>query len=920
MSEEKEPTIITIEEIKGNFYGGFPYRADWQFNTSDSPSTLSVSVVNSEGIYSISDEDIGYKTTSLVELGGFKFNGYLVSYEIEENPVQKVLTLKYIDKSVDLDRYCIGLYGKHGGISGPIPPNMFILGREYGPCDKNLNPLERAANINKSSVDRCDPCPNMPANGYANACEDPALALKLNPVYYTFNDLLGILGKITSVNTAGMGGLSADNTYLDKISGTVRSVLSSWCQLLGKSYYYDPVRQELVIVNRGAPLQIPSKETLSQLGRVMSLKYGKTMENTFSRGYIGTLETNGSITDFSCQREDTITLYSLTLSDLITENSGFGASIGSVNLDPQKGGDYDKYHKYIPPPPAQKGNSKIKKYDPITLLNLTTVAAYYGDKVRMSVIWFGHMQILNAKKAKDCIGKETISEWGNMNILKVITMKDDKIDFERINNLISDKSSITGTVPSNEDEPNYYFFIAQWNEEVANRQEARDIERAKNFLGKFFYRAYDSVVSGSTNGSRAISIDAAGEDCTYHARGKNLKSLRIFSFGHTGKSTIGQLTQILGADDNDNIESIGQYTGRDFAGKYRSLKSFLLLDRGDNARFRPHENNLQDWQSTLDWYASIAPKRLVVAGMSDPDILVKLWPDAEQDSSIHLFVAREIDSFDISISANVPHPDEPSSPKTRRESYEQANGFEGTRTAPANGNYNAAYGLMSPATVQIGFPALTVFPPAQSISPEIAKAAKAAANNGLGDAGFFSEGYNGFRVFVQASTPYQKVMPRIQKTAYVGTANNNVAKVDYIYRPVDIQNMEATVGRVGCIPSDAEFRSYMSRFAPYMAVSNTEPGATANLRLLGVMPNSFDVASGLSSITITVGDQGVYSDYKFEDKVVIPPSEDVIQNTLIRQQTDQLIAGYKSKMTDRQYMDVQMAVSSVARSNRTIQI
>jgi hypothetical protein len=44
------PKILTVSDIKGNFYGGLPYNVIWDFNDGSSPSTLSVSVVNENGV------------------------------------------------------------------------------------------------------------------------------------------------------------------------------------------------------------------------------------------------------------------------------------------------------------------------------------------------------------------------------------------------------------------------------------------------------------------------------------------------------------------------------------------------------------------------------------------------------------------------------------------------------------------------------------------------------------------------------------------------------------------------------------------------------------------------------------------------------------------------------------------------------
>jgi hypothetical protein len=240
-----ESKIVTIDNINGNFYGGVPFVASWNFQNSDQPSTLSISVVNSKGSYSVHDSDLNYSSTVGVSLGNFTFNGYLQSYEIEKSAQQKILHLQYVDKSIDLERWSVGLKNRHftDSQNNQSISRMIIVGREYGACDKELNSISSPSSPGDGdySYDKCDPCPQMPHNGYSNACKEELKNLKILPVYYTFREL---------INKFNQCGLSADfskvtggavENYRAQHVGTLRSVLSAWCAELGYSYYFDPV-------------------------------------------------------------------------------------------------------------------------------------------------------------------------------------------------------------------------------------------------------------------------------------------------------------------------------------------------------------------------------------------------------------------------------------------------------------------------------------------------------------------------------------------------------------------------------------------------------------------------------------------------------------------------------------------------------
>jgi hypothetical protein len=201
--------------------------------------------------------------------------------------------------------------------------------------------------------------------------------------------------------------------------------------------------------------------------------------------------------------------------------------------------------------------------------------------------------------------------------------------------------------------------------------------------------------------------------------------------------------------------------------------------------------------------------------------------------------------------------------------------------------------------VQIVLPAgLTIYPPAQSILAD-----------GMAEAGF--------RIFVKSSSKYQKVIPKFQKVAFVDApSTDNVAQVDYVYKELSSENLEVLADQKECLPKDSEVADYVSKFAKEMAIKNDQVSHKANLKLLGVMPTIYKVSQGLSSVQITVGDNGVYTDYTFEDKIVIPPSEDVIADQIIRQNRIAPTLGSSlQKMTSQQYNDVITANGQAAQFN-----
>jgi len=980
--DAKENKIITIDKISGNFYGGLPFIANWSFNDGSTPSTLNISVVNAGGSYSITDKDISYTDLQTVSLGNFTFNGFLTGYDIEESAQQKILHLEYVDQSILLEAVSIGLCGRHGycgtdqngtnTTSGP--KNMILVGRQYGPCDSNLDSTQLFNNQTAGQPDPCDPCPNMPENGYQNACQDDPNHLKILPIYYTFNELLNSTSQWPlTVDSSGItnqsnnNGLtqSAINNHRAQHVGTLKSVLSTWCQELGLSYYFDPIKQKLYIISRANPIDIPSQTQFEKESNIVSLKYGRTKSKTFSRGFIAYVGTQGKVKDYECKREDVIMLRCLRLEDLYTTVSGSNSSSSnssssnssssnssSSNSSSSSGGsgsinsgNNSGYDSSSPASIELDSPVGLRLLDDVSALVYSTVLAYYPSQVRLSFLWFKVLGIYDHSSAEQWKVNYTtpsasdgstasnggpIYEWGNMNIVEVISAQNDATisTFQTLKNLLpkdytdyvnADDLKSGGTYTP--DKPSYYFIVATWDKDLADRQEQRDQVRAKQFLGRYFYRTYDKMaVGGGSNENTQLSIDAAGASATFHPRGENITSLPIFSFGHTSKSTIGKIVQSLGQDDADNTSSIGSppTDSPTQSNKLRTLKSLLLVDRGDAAKFKPHESEFSDWKDTWGWYENICPA--MIGNNGRPDKFVEMYPDA----SLRLFVVRSVseDVYKVKVKAGQPNPWEPTIPKTRMQSIEGIDGTNSSRNYPADNDplKNASYGLMAPNTIQITMPGgLDIFPPAQSI---IVSEPDSGSNMSFNsDSSNTTVGSNaGFRVFVKSDSKYQKIIPKFQKIAYKEAAPKDVSKVDYIYKELQNDNLEAFMGKKQCMPEDDEIKSYVSKFAPFMAITNNNVSSRASVKVLGLMTldttKGYGVGNGLSSVQISLGDNGVFTDYSFEDKIVTPPSDDVMQNEIIRQNKIHATFGENlQKLTSQQYSDIKQTNSVINNFN-----
>jgi hypothetical protein len=291
--------IIDVKQVRGNFYGGFPYRVSWSFGGESEPSKLTVEVVNEKGEYS--KPNLSFSNIETINIGKFNFQGYLVSYSKNTQIEQKVLTLEYVDQSILLDKFWVGLHKQHGDKTGNNPPNTIILGKEYHPCDLNMDSNIDYDEKNIRLIDPCDPCPFSPVDKYKEACDPRIEKFEDFETFYTFSELIDkIRINIPELNIQ----FNASNLYMFKAQhvGDLRSVLSSWASDLGVSFYWDPIGQSLIFKSRSSFSRRPiTYEQILNLPGAIEVNYSENILDTYSQGFIGTYERPGGLEKYECR-------------------------------------------------------------------------------------------------------------------------------------------------------------------------------------------------------------------------------------------------------------------------------------------------------------------------------------------------------------------------------------------------------------------------------------------------------------------------------------------------------------------------------------------------------------------------------------------------------------------------------------------
>jgi hypothetical protein len=181
-----------------------------------------------------------------------------VSYEINEMPSYSLLKVRFLDKSMELDKYFVAVRGQIGydpialaemsederntvhGVS-PISPKIIWIGDGKSDCEEFI----------QGQIDAYDPCDPNAEPIFLFNCRDHYLKNK-RTYKYTLNDFISAVKKF-GIDISGVGG---DIAMKFDHSGTIRQVLNAICSDLGMTFCYNPVTSGIKLIDLKSGIKI----------------------------------------------------------------------------------------------------------------------------------------------------------------------------------------------------------------------------------------------------------------------------------------------------------------------------------------------------------------------------------------------------------------------------------------------------------------------------------------------------------------------------------------------------------------------------------------------------------------------------------------------------------------------------------------
>lgn len=900
-------TIQILNDISPKvLFGGRPFSVNLQLGYSNSPSSLELELINKEGVYTIGNGDLSWSSVQNIKIGNFTFKGYLVKFSERKSVDLKTLTVRYVDCSAKLDRITVGLHKRHGlndsqttqespnplfrNVKNQVPfsysdskiagDNLILVGKEINPVDILLDNSDQQKAVD---IDWCNPCLTCGKNTSLTR-RDQFDTLSILDVYYTFEELLTKLG----VNIPSK--VSGKKIYKN-YTGTLRSVLNQWCALYGLTFKWNPSHSEIAgaleFIDLNESVEI--SENSIDYNITTEILRGASIEEASGQGIVTYYQREGNIQVYPCSDVKLYNLSALQISDLFSSND------------------------------FKKGDLSNNAQENYKWFELSVALSYYSSSLRDCLLWFNRYKINGPEQAKarlikpealnnkgdtknkydgDDVIKKTLSSFGNMQIVEVIDKESNHPFWERCREAVKDidyydnlsKKKNAKNKNADQSTPNYYFFVAKMDEELLNNQYTREVNLAKNFMGRFWTRLGEITTCAdigldTRNTNITIQTPETNQGHYYSEDMEYITNLPFAQFGHTKDSAVAQFVKFVSSPEGQaygskKTKSVDLGDGNSI--KLNILNSFIFAER--EPKWYPNESDESAYQSLIDYYSKLCWN---LVGDGRVDFLTEMNP-AYADIGYKLFIVQKSDTLPITIT-KIKNYLEPSKPYKmyNNVSYNELGAliYDGDIEQQQNKNPNSLsvvgqYGLMNNETIWVTFDGFGFMTPVGGCLALEESAFDGNSALTLNATPIPQRGTSFYRVAAIQQTEIPVVIPKVQniyEDYHTKSAIDSVGH--YEVSLIDISSNDLSIFQdKSCVVDPNKIKEYHNQINANLKYLNNSPINTMQVREAGVIQSSsFVNLRGIDTITVEIGPDGAYTTYNFSDKYAHAPNEELLK-------------------------------------------
>ncbi len=799
--------ISTIPSILINGQNVYPYGLDYAWGGSD-PSELTLKFVNKDGNYTIPARNVDNLVK--IKIGNFyNVDGYVVTAEqTSATNGGKILTVKYRESSLVLDKTVIGLKGIHGlgfttDFFGSKSPDLILVGTQINPCDE----------VGELPTDPCAPaCEERNDEREKFDCAKEK-AIKILQVDYSFAELKAA---VSSKVAFGSFPAAINIDYRASYTGSLRSVLQSWCADFGIGFYWQQNAIYFYDLFSGIQIDDAGIDTGT---KVTNLTETWSIADNVAKAKVVYFGAEGEEREYSCtaSASKALVLTQVTLYDLLTDTTRGGETSPA-----------DDFIKNSYDPQNRNSSAALSYfYDSIIL-------SYYSDKLRDLYFTYEREGLVSAAAVDAWIAakKKPIQALGAMRPVACIHPLAENPSHQAAYNSFltlldtSDAAKVTAK--------GGFFVIAEYDESRHQKYSRIEESLAVNFLGKYWIRPF-------ADGGR-YSYDAPDGNVTYYSNGSVIQ----FPFLNDLPSSIQKSSDFL----QDLIES-AEVNGEGEISNTASHGKFIMLER--TAIWSPAKNS----KTIEDLVATVEPFTWKKTTISKEDI---------EGLNLAVSPGESIFTPPLVVFIAYPKPEKLDLKITKSANQEQNHPIDSANVGlltELNGQ-NVAHGLRS---------ALTTYFIIKSNGTNIQIHAPSQAGLKYGNE------YGGYTVIANGDTFTNNIKVVVPKKEIIlgdsptSTSLDVASEIVFKDATQNLVKFLQSSGAQTCGYDDAAIRALLLRFNSRQQMPRSIERVTKTYEISGIPQNRFSPSQGLQNFSIVIGDSGVRTSVTFSNLPVSNKSE-----------------------------------------------
>ena len=324
---------VDIGQGAGNAFGGGIFAASCDIGFSNGPTKITLNVVSESGIYQSVALNV-YSTPYNIDLNGKIFSGmYLYAYEQTKSAGSALMTVKFLDSSLLLDKIYIGLLNRHGNLYRETNIRTGDFTVRCPSCYDGL--MVSVSGAVRRYLD------SVPKGHYFEKGEDNAGYIILGKEYfpesnciiprvdYNFTELCQALTDFSIKHDLARFDLNP--LYRQEYVGTLREVLNNWASDFSFEFFYDG--DTLKGIDLRKPVNIDGVIQFAETSSyVTNYTYGETLENTYTQSFIARYLKPTTAIDYNSTYHYKVMADQIHLNDILVNGQCAGRNIADVAI------------------------------------------------------------------------------------------------------------------------------------------------------------------------------------------------------------------------------------------------------------------------------------------------------------------------------------------------------------------------------------------------------------------------------------------------------------------------------------------------------------------------------------------------------------------------------------------------------------